>query len=328
VQQAAVDVQAFYHQQTPPATATGPIVATGVDCKGVPMLKPEQTLRTVRRGKGEKKNKKRMATVATVRTHQPRVRTPEEVVESLFADKPKAKRPRRSRSTAAAAVEHKRVWASLTGSKDEVIAEVAREAKRCDPEGSKHHVALCDGERALQKRLGPALTAAVGSVVVILDLMHVLEKLWKAAYCFHAEGSDEAVAWVRKYALLILQGGVSQVVKGIRQSASKRGLRGARRQTIDQVTGYLYRNRQRMCYDDYLRAGLPIASGSVEGACRHLIKDRLERAGMRWTLAGAEALICLRAAYVSGDFEEYWDYHLEREQQRLHPQGQWEVVEE
>jgi hypothetical protein len=82
-----------------------------------------------------------------------------------------------------------------------------------------------------------------------------------------------------------------------------------------------------MRYDDYLRAGLPIASGSVEGACRHLIKDRLERAGMRWILESAEALIGLRAAYISGDFEEYWDYHLEREQERLHPQGHWEVVE-
>lgn len=75
VQEAAADFAAFYQQQqhpTPPQS--GVIVATGIDCKGVPMIKPEETLRKPRRGKGDKKHKKRMATVATVRTQQPRGR--------------------------------------------------------------------------------------------------------------------------------------------------------------------------------------------------------------------------------------------------------------
>ena len=125
---------------------------TGIDGKGVPMIKPEQTLRKVRRGKGDKKHKKRMATVATVRTQQRRVRTPQEVVESLFRTTPKAKQ-KRPRRKAAVPAEHKRVWADLLQSKDEVIAGVAQEVKRVDPTGSKTHVALCDGERALLKRL-------------------------------------------------------------------------------------------------------------------------------------------------------------------------------
>lgn len=327
VLEAAADFQAFYRQHAvADPQQTGPIVVTGIDGKGVPMIKPEQTLRQVRRRKGDKKHKKRMATVATVRTQQPRVRTPQEVVESLFRTTPTPRRPR-ARHKPAPPAEHKRVWADLLASKDEVLAAVAEEVRRVDPTGGKTHVALCDGERALQRRIVPALLAVVPAVILILDLLHAVEKLWRAAYCFYPEGSEEATAWVRKQTLRLLQGGVSQVIKGMRQSATKRGLTGSKRQTLEKVGNYLRRNRKYMRYDDYLRQGLPIASGCVEGACKHLIKDRLERSGMRWSLAGAEAMIQLRSVYLSGDFDDYWEFHLEQEQRRLYPPGRWEVVE-
>ena len=328
VQEATADFQAFYQQQAlADPQQGGPIVVTGIDCKGVPMIKPEQTLRKVRRCKGDKKHKKRMATVATVRTQQRRVRTPQEVVESLFRTTPKQKQPRIRRKSPLP-VEHKRVWADLLASKDEVIASVAEEVKRVDPQGGKTHVALCDGERALQRRILPALLGVVPTVLLILDLLHVLEKLWKAAHCFYPEGSEEATAWVRKQALRVLQGEVSQVIKGMRLSATKRGLSGQKRQTVDKVAKYLRRNRKYMKYDEYLRQGLPIASGCVEGACKNLIKDRMERSGMRWSLEGAEAMIQLRSLYLSGDLDDYWDFHLEQEHRRLYPPGHWEVVEQ
>jgi hypothetical protein len=322
VQTAAVDFHAFYAQRPVPAPArTGSILMAGVDGKGVPMIKPEQTLRKLRLGKGEKRNKKRMATVATVRTPEPRVRTPEAVLGSLFDDEP-AVTPLRVRRE-----EHQRVWASLTESKEEVIAAVVAEMKRCDPQGTKQWVTVCDGERALQQRLEAALAEVVAAVVFVLDFMHVLEKLWKAAYCFHAEGSPEAEAWVRAQALRLLRGQVDTVIRGMRRCASLRGLRGQRAKTIREVSGYFQRNRERMRYDVYLREGLPIASGAVEGACRHLVKDRLERSGMRWGLPGAEALLQMRAVYLSGDFEDYWEFHQQQDQRRLHPPGFWEVVQ-
>src|SRR5256884_9051801 len=74
---------------------------------------------------------------------------------------------------------------------------------------------------------------------------------------------------------------------------------------------YYYRNRARMRYDSYLRDGYPIASGSVEGACKNLVKDRMERSGMRWTLPMAEAVLRLRAVYLSEHFEQYWPFHVE-----------------
>ena len=176
------------------------------------------------------------------------------------------------------------MWASLLKGKTAVIDEVAEEMDRRDPSQSAMRLALTDGERALQIRVDQKR-----HVTLILDLMHALEK-GKAAYVFHAEGSLEADLWVLDRTLRILFGEVGQVVKGIRQSITKRGLSGPKRKTLNAVANYLYRNRSRMRYNEYLASGWPIASGPVEGACKNLIKDRRERTGMRWTKQMAEAI--------------------------------------
>ena len=192
--------------------------------------------------------------------------------------------------------------------------------QRRDPAATKTRLALTDGERALQILVDQKLDA-----ILILDLMHVLDKLWKAAFVFHREGSLEAELWVLDRALRILSGAVSQVVKGLRQSVTKRQLSGAKRSTLLGVASYLYRNRHRMRYDEYLANRWPIARGAVEGACKNLIKDRMERSGMRWTEPMAEAIVKLRATYLSGDFDRYWLFHIQQEQNRLHV-DRWAVV--
>jgi hypothetical protein len=298
------------------STAAGSILVAAVDGKGIPMVKPCGAQPRARLTKGQKANKKRMATVATVFTRAPWVRTPQQVIERLFpiahpasAETPPPPRP-----------ENKRVWASLLKGKTAVIEEVAEEMDRRDPSRSTTRLALTDGERALQIRVDQKL-----KVTLILDLMHALEKLWKAAYVFHAEGSLEADLWVLDRTLRILFGEVGQVVKGIRQSITKRGLSGPKAKTLNAVANYLYRNRSRMRYDEYLANGWPIASGPVEGACKNLIKDRRERSGMRWTEQMAEAIVQLRAIYLSGDFDRYWQFHIEQDQHRLYPVV-WAVV--
>jgi hypothetical protein len=313
---AARDFDVFYQERVP-APAAGSILVAAVDGKGVPMVKPGGAPPTVRLTKGQKVNRKRMATVAAVFTKNPWVRTPEQVVESLF----RTGNPSLPSGQVPPRPENKRVWASLLKGKAAVIKEVAQEMQRRDPEGIKTRVALTDGDRALQ-----ILVEGTLGVTLVLDLLHVLEKLWKAAHVFHAEGSLEAELWVLDRTLRILFGEVSQVVKGIRQSVTKRRLFGAKRKTLRGVANYLYRNRLRMRYDEYLAKGWPIASGPVEGACKNLVKDRMERSGMRWTETIAEAILQLRAVYLSCDFDSYWSFHIEKDQQRIHPPGQWSVV--
>ena len=311
----AQDFDAFY-QQRPPDVAVGSILVASVDGKGIPVVKPVSPQPALRLTKGQKANKKRMATVATVFTRAPWVRTPQQVLECLFP----TERKTRSDKAVAPRPENKRVWASLVKGKSAVIDEVAAEMDRRDPAGLLTRIALTDGERALQIRVKSKLR-----VTLILDLMHVMEKLWKAAYVFHAEGSLEADLWVLERTLRILDGEVSQVVKGIRQSVTKRRLSGPQQKTLLAVAGYFHKNRSHMHYSEYLSKGWPIASGSVEGACKNLIKDRLERSGMRWTEAMAEAVVKLRAIYLSGDFDRYWEFHIQQDQQRLYP-AQWTVV--
>ena len=311
VREAAVDFDAFYAEraQAEVKPGRGEILVGAIDCKGIPMVKPERALRVVRRGKGEKANKKRMATVAAVHSQAPVIRTPQEVLASLFHTGERHERPKRTPS------HHKRVWASLTSDKDTFINDVKAEMTRRDPRHRRTWVIVTDGERALQRRVCQTFT----DITLVLDLLHVLEKLWKAAHALYPEGSREAEQFVYERAERILGGQVSQLIKGLRLMATKRKLTATKAKTLQQVASYLHSNRDRMKYNLYLAKGWPIASGSVEGACKNLIRDRFERSGMRWTPETAEALLRLRAVYLSGDLNAYWEFHIQQDQQRLYP---------
>lgn len=317
VLEAAYDFDAFYSQRTPePWQQTASILVAAIDGKGIPLVRPAPATRSIRPAKGPKPGGKKMATVAAVFTRAPWIRTPEQIVQSLFRSTPTTKA-----DPPAPRPEHKRVWASLVKSKTDVIEEVLQEMTRRDPAGQKIRVAVIDGERALQIRAEKKL-----QVILILDLLHVLDRVWQAAHVFHDEGSPEAEIWARLCCARILEGSVCQVIKGLRQTVTKRKLFGANRTTLLSVAGYFENNQQYMRYHEYLALGLPIASGSVEGACKHLIKDRMERAGMRWTELMAEAVVRLRAIYLSSDFDSYWSFHVCQDQNRLYPPDRWSVV--
>jgi hypothetical protein len=158
------------------------------------------------------------------------------------------------------------------------------------------------------------LPRAVG----ILDLFHVLERLWKAAYCFHPEGNRQAELFVAHRLRMLLEGKVGYVIGGLKRLRDEQELRGEKRRTVNAVIRYYENNRQHMRYHEYLAAGYPIGSGVAEGACRHLVKDRMEQTGMRWTLSGAQAMLHLRATYLTGRWNEYVNYRIETEQAALY----------
>ena len=159
----------------------------------------------------------------------------------------------------------------------------------------------------------------IGRAIGILDIWHVTEYLWKLAYCFHREGSDEAEAFVETYLRKLLEGKVSRVIGGIRQMATKRELSKPKREKVEQCLNYFAERCEYMKYDEYLAAGYPIGSGVVEGACRHLVKDRMEQTGMRWRIAGAQAILSLRAIYVNDDWDTFHADRIQAEQRKLYP---------
>lgn len=90
------------------------------------------------------------------------------------------------------------------------------------------------------------------------------------------------------------------------------------REPADRCADYLLKYAPMMQYHEYLDEGFPIATGVIEGACRHLIKDRLDITGARWSLRGAEAVLKLRSLKSSNDFDAYWHYHKAQELRRNH----------
>lgn len=322
-EQMAERVEAFRENRPRPAAESeGDIMVASADGKGIVMRRQaDDPAPAAHRTKGEKASQKQMATVASVYSVDRHVRTAAEVVAALFRDEPGRPRPPRPEP------HHKQVWANLprregdavTSGIDVVHAALMEELigrNRRDHHWLRPMVFLYDGQEALWEARARHLPAGG---VDILDLLHVTPRLWQAAHVFHAEGSDAAEAFVRDRCLRVLQGGVAGVIRGLREMATKHGLSGSRKKTITQICGYLQKNQGRMRYDEYLAAGYPIASGVIEGACRHLVKDRLERAGMHWTPGGAQAMLDVRSVYINGDWDEYQAYRIDCENRELYP---------
>jgi hypothetical protein len=288
---AAQDFDAFYelrHARAYPNQDSGPILVISADGKGVVMrpcdlrepTRKAAEARTRKMGtrlsKGEKKNAKRMATVAAVYTIMPFVRQPED----LIADSPFQRQ-----GPAGPRPEQKRVWASLEKDPEQVIAEAVAEARYRDPCGKKK--LGCPGGR---QQGSTADSSQDGQ-----------EK--------QARPDHHCRSYSRHRVL---------VEGGMRRSATVRGLSAQGREPVDKCATYLLNHTPCLRYDRYLAQGFPVATGVIEGACRHLVKDRMEKTGARWSLSGAEAVLRLRALRASCDFEEYWRLHETCEYERNH----------
>lgn len=308
---------------TPAAQDEGALLVFTADGKGVPLVKADAQ-RVPAFDKAERPGNRRMATLAAVYTIDPYVRTPEQIVAALFRDDtgPRPKdRPQ---------PQFKHVTARFTNIREEPDGEQwesngtieaflwAEEQIAARRRAGQKLLRLMDGQASLWQAADNCLSVPAEDIIDILDILHTSSYVWKAAKVFYPHW-EQREAFARDRLLRILQGDVRGVIGGLRQMATKRGLKGDRLKQIATVCGYFEKHAHRMRYDEYLAAGYPIASGVIEGACRHLVKDRMERSGMRWRLAGAQAMLHVRAVYQSS----YWDnFHADRsakEQATIHP---------
>ncbi|HKS47038.1 MAG TPA: hypothetical protein VJT49_18380 [Amycolatopsis sp.] len=213
---------------------------------------------------------------------------------------------------------NKWLTASVTGDAATVVGQVFDEAERRDPAHARTWVALLDGNNHQIDRIHTEATRRGVDVTIPCDLIHVLEYLWKAAWSFHDEGDPAAEAWVHDKAIAVLQGKATPVAAGIRRAATRQRLTPTQRTGADTCATYLTNKARYLDYPTALHNGWPIATGVIEGACRHLITDRMDITGARWALPGAETILKLRALRSNGDLTEYWTYHLTQKQQRVH----------
>ena len=283
-ERAAQDFDAFYRDRLREPEETDDLLILSFDGKGIAMRledlreatrkKAEAAAATrtrTRLASGEKPNAKRMAEVAAIYTLKPWPRTIEDVLHGLRSKATEAKRPRPT---------SKRVWASVEHSPQRVIDDAFDEASRRDPELRRRWVVLVDGNLDQLRRIKRAAQRIGVQITIVLDVVHVLEYVWHAAYAFHAAGTNEAETWVENRFLALLNGQTGgEVAKSLRQMIKSHALDALAAKPVERAAKYLVRNTDFLHYDRALADGLPIATGVIEGACRYLVQDRMGRTG-------------------------------------------------
>jgi hypothetical protein len=313
---AAADFEDFYaSRRRPPGAGPGDVLVLSCDGKGI-MVRPGELRPRAQRlaakavpkqdgrlSRGEVRTRKRMAEVAAVFDLTPVPRT----THDILGPAPRPPGPRAA---------GKWLTASVAADAADVIAAAFAEAGRRDPAQERTWIALADGNKDQIAWIQDQAAARGITIPVIIDLIHVLEYLWDAAWSFFPEASPGAGPWVRDRAAAILDGRAADVAAALRDAAAS--LPAAKRKTAEKTARYLDAKARWLDYPQALANGWPISTGVIEGACRHLVKDRMDITGARWGVTTAEAILKLRALHANGDFDEYWTYHLHREHQRNH----------
>ncbi|WP_157549113.1 ISKra4 family transposase [Nonomuraea candida] len=268
-----------------------------------------RTFRT-RLAAGEKLCRKRMATLGVVYDAEPAPRRPHDVIAV-----PGGRSGHRS-ARAGPRASGQWLCGSVIDDPDEVIAKVFDHAEARDPLHARPWVVLVDGARHQLDLIRAEAARRHLAIHIVIDFVHVLEKLWAAAWSLHRPADPAAEDWVAVHALALLAGGAHQVISVLTGQAATLG--AERQVDLDTCIRYLADHATFLRYDQALRAGWPIATGVIEGACRHLIGDRLDITGARWGLAGAESILKLRALIANAAFPAYWRFHLDQEHHRVH----------
>ena len=307
----------------PPAKEEGELLVLTADGKGVPMIR-EDAKALPAFNASKRRGNRRVATLAGVYSVDRYHRSAEDVVASLFREERQPKDKDRPRPC------HKHVVARFTHTEEEngqdfIISgahkafcwageQVSQRRKRKQP-----LLRLCDGQEDYPETSNFYLDDKHKDVIDILDVLHAAIYVWSATKALCDGDHEEAEPLARERLLRILQGQVHGVILGLRQMATRRKLKGSALEDVETACNYFEKNAYRMHYDEYLQEGYPIATGVIEGACRHLVKDRMERSGMRWRLSGAAPMLMLRAIHVSNHWDTFQAKRMKSDLQRLHP---------
>ncbi len=331
-QKLASYVESFRESQPPVnVQSDAEIVVVTADGKGVPMRQSqeermeqelgkkkvtrESTLdyekTTKRRGPGGKKSKKQAAYVGGVYTVDPFVRTADAIIDETVRNSSLEDRPRPQNKRCVAEM-NVIVAGEISYGQTRAFEFIRKQLDDRNVDGKKTVVCLMDGQKSLWYWRKTTLPESVG----ILDLFHVMERLWTAAYCFHPMNSLVAEEFVERYLRMLLEGKVGSVIGVFRRFL--KGLKGTKATDLQRVIDYFSKHKTYMQYDSYISAGYPIASGVVEGACRHVVKDRMERSGMRWSIGGAQAMLHLRTVNINGNWPKLIEHRIETEQNQIH----------
>lgn len=299
--------EGFAVQEVAAGEEEGSFLAFGNDGKGVPVVKSERGEEQQDVGrlmKGQKRGVKKQATVAVSFSFNPRVRSSEDILRGLFREPSLEKID----------------W-------DRMSLQVHRRAFMCDQKKAIHYaidqlmarkdardkpiVALVDCGTGLEEGILKAIETKglQGQLkAVIADIVHVSEYIWKAANAILGEKYKGRTEWVRSVMKDMLEGKVEQVIKDLRANKDKVKLKESAEEQLAITINYLDNHKHKMQYKAYLEKGYPISTGLIESTCGHLVKDRMEDSGMRWTITGAQQMLDLRAVHKNGDWNRFMTF--------------------
>ena len=299
-------VKGYYAQkETFRVEEEGPILVAQADGKGVPMIRCETVQLKARRGKGDKKTRKKEAIAIAAYTISPYDRTAQDVVDALFKKAaPPGPRPRPC---------HKQVLASMEG-KERTVERLAVWATQREGAHIRARVALTDGSEPLQRQVLEQLPG----FSLVLDMIHVNEHLWEAGTAMYGESDPHRNDWVAAQLLDILSSRTESVIQHLEDTAETLCQGSQAAKILRRTAAYFRRNLPYMDYARYLQHGWPIGTGVIEGTCRHLIKDRMELSGMRWSMSGAEAILALRSVNENGDWDDFHEFRRTQRHLRLY----------
>jgi hypothetical protein len=326
---AAADIDRFYRRTEPAGAGANVPLVLSFDAKGMVML-PKDLREDTRKNAeakqaaggnamktglaaGQKLGRKRMAVLGAVFDSPTAPRTVDDVIADLDTDVEE----HRERADGSKAT-NKWLTASVADTCADVISAAFDQAEARDPDHHRDWVVLVDGAEAQIAQIQAEDLVRGVDIHIVCDLIHVLKYLWKAAWCLHDKPGPDIEAFVARQARIILAGNSEQTVADLRHAAETAQLPDDKLTTVEKTCTYLENKQPWLRYDIALAAGWPIATGIIEGACRHLVKDCLDITGARWSLTGAEAILKLRTLITNGDFDAYRTFHLRADHQRIH----------
>ncbi len=295
--------------EAPATEQEGSILVQSADGKGIRMCPKHRNPDAARTQ--DKPGKKRSACVTRGYSTDPYDRTPKEIMDT-FVEPPERRTRNKGKHRKPC---HRRTIASLKESKSSLFAKCDQAVKPRIHKGTEEKVVLMDGEKVLWKLSAKHFSGWTE----ILDFTHVVDRLRLTAQLLYKPGSRDEKEYVRATGEALLEGHLDWVIEEFTLLTQEGSLSEKAAHDLEhKVLGYLRNNRSRMAYDQYLARGLPIASGIIESTCGNLIKDRMEGAGMAWSVEGAEAMVRLRGVFIDELWEDFWDFKTDSEKKRLY----------
>jgi hypothetical protein len=320
------EVEAYYASKTIELDSSAVCYSASFDGKGVPKIKGKvigevTSNPKIRLGKGEKRGVMEMATVGVISSFTPKKRSSAGIIDSLMGKESREKDSKGAKLLEEAIQDntwhkgiHRRAY---LGDQGKAVEYGLNRIKQMMCNSQSRFVVPIDAGAGLEEKVlawvkEHEMEAQFDGI--ILDIIHVSEYVWDAAAAIFAEKSKSKIAWVRGILTDLLKSKTSKVIADLTRIKSQNGLSESKQKQLERTITYFTNHQHKMDYKTFIEKGYPVSSALVESACRHLVKERMEQSGMRWSSKGAQNVMDLRAVKINNDMEDFMRFRIENEQ--------------